>query len=592
MKRIQLNIIRNPVFLLAVCCLWTGCSREAEKKTDPDSKIVVASVGPDSIRLDEFKAFSQLQGATGSDLYKLSVRKQMMDQLTYKYLLRQFVLSENLMEDPRIANKRKTGLEEIVASRVLQREVYDALITDSALVAQYERMKEEIRISHVLIGYRESLLEKGKWMDTAVARRSREGARRLADSIFRDLELYPERFDTYVVQYSNDEQTKYVNGDLGYVGFARSSPGTWDKLWPLRKGAILNPLESAKGFQIFKVTDRRPSTTLKNFDELKASLRTYLTNRYLAEKDERLLAATTTFEDDLLRRYDYRVNQDALRLFRSRYARIREPARIMSAFSEDEKNIDLAAFKGGRIAVEEVLWEIEDNASKVRLDEARIKMGLRRIALTRVTADYGRTIGITLSGTDTAIVESNAMDAAKEYAHRVHVETGISANEEQLKSYYTNRLEDYRSPGVIDYMEIYGSDSATVGLAYTEIVRTRNFDAIYDQLSSKPGFMCRRTGPMPDNAIEDIGRITAGMKPGEISAPFRRPQGGYVILRLMSRSAGAQKTFEQVREVIKSDFLTTERRRRMQTWMEELKLKYETHVFEDVLSYAFRVTRD
>ncbi len=593
MKQIHLNIIHRPVLLLsAACCLWTACSGHQEKHRSADSKVVVASVGRDSIRLDEFKAFSHMQGASGSDLYKLSVRKQMMDQLVYKHLLRQFVLSEKLMELPRIANKRKTGLEEIVASRVRQREVYDALITDSALVAEYERMKEEIRISQVLIGYRESMMQKGKWMDTVVARRSRESARRLADSIFRDLQLYPERFDAYVIQYSNDEQTQYLNGDVGFVGYGRSSPDVWEKLWPLQKGAILNPVESAKGFQILKVTDRRPVGTLKSLDELKSSIKTYLTGRYLSEKNERMLTAATAFGDDLLRRYEYQVNTDALRLFKSRYAQITESARIMSAFTEDEKKIDMAVFNGGRIPLEEILWEIEDNAAKLRLDDARIRMGLRQIALTRVTADYGRTQGITLSGQDSAAVETGVMDAAEEYAHRIHVEAGLSVDEKQMKTFFESRLEDYRSPGVIDYMEIYGSDSATVGAAYAEIVRTRNFDAVYDQLSSKPGFKCRRTGPMPDNVIEDIGRITAEMRPGEISPPFRRPQGGYAILRLMNRSAGAQKTFEQVREAVRSDFLATERRRRMRNWMEELKLKYETHVFEDVLSESFRVTRD
>lgn len=588
------NVIGSIVwfFVLTWSMGFQSCTKHDHEPISPDATIVVATVGGDTIHLDEFKEFSRLQGASGSDLHKLSVRKQMLDQILYKRLLKQFVLREGLLEDPRIRNKWITGTEERIGAIVRQREVYDPFITDSAIAAVYKQMGEEIRARHILISYREAILEKGKWLDKEVARRTRARAKELADSLHAELRKMPGQFESLVTAFSNDENTQYLDGDLGYLRFGKVHPALWDRLWPLGLGEPSAPVETAKGFHILKAVDRRPVQDLKPMEELRDNIRSYLGGRYISGRHPGLFEALRVFEERMLDDFGFQSRGSMIGRFIRKYRSLKDASDIANAFSQSELDSSLAIFRGGRVTVAELVWEMEDNLIKVRLDEPRMLSGLRRVALTRIVAEYGRQRGYQLTSADSATIHGNVIDAAEELAHRQHVELQIKTDDSNLRSFYNGRVSDYTSSALIDYMEIFGADSARVLEVYNKILQTNDFDGVYREASGMPGFKCRRTGPMPADAIDDIARVTGAMKAGDICRPFRRPHGGYAILKLMSRQEGIVSRFEDVRDVVRADYLAYERRRRMLDWMEELRTKYPTHVYEDALTKAFTVSQN
>lgn len=68
-------------------------------------------------------------------------------------------------------------------------------------------------------------------------------------------------FDTLIIQYSKDEKTKFLGGDIGWIAIDDTAKKTllgesfFDSVFSLDKGAISQVIESNTGFHIVKVLD-------------------------------------------------------------------------------------------------------------------------------------------------------------------------------------------------------------------------------------------------------------------------------------------------------------------------------------------------
>ncbi len=112
--------------------------------------------------------------------------------------------------------------------------------------AIYERLKEDVRASHILISCTEDALPE----DTLKAYN-------------RAMEVYNllnEGADfTYTAnQYSDDPSAKYNGGDLGYFTALQMVPTFEEAVYALQPGEISMPVRSRFGYHVIKLTDRRP----------------------------------------------------------------------------------------------------------------------------------------------------------------------------------------------------------------------------------------------------------------------------------------------------------------------------------------------
>jgi peptidyl-prolyl cis-trans isomerase SurA len=123
----------------------------------------------------------------------------------------------------------------------------ESSVTEKLLLEAYERMKEEIRASHILINVPPTRIPE----DTLKAYE-------LINKV-RELALQGEDFGNLAIQYSQDPSVKRNKGDLGY--FSSLQMG-----YPFEEAAYSTPVDSISpiiktrfGYHILKVTDRRPS---------------------------------------------------------------------------------------------------------------------------------------------------------------------------------------------------------------------------------------------------------------------------------------------------------------------------------------------
>ncbi|ASN06594.1 peptidylprolyl isomerase [Virgibacillus necropolis] len=129
----------------------------------------------------------------------------------------------------------------------------DIKIKDEEIKTQYERMKTEVKASHILV---------------ADEKTAKEVKQKLADG---------GDFAELAKEYSTDKASAEKGGDLGYFSVGKMVPEFEDAAYSLEVGKVSEPVKTQHGFHIIKVTDKRDSEAkIGSFEEEKEGIRSEL----------------------------------------------------------------------------------------------------------------------------------------------------------------------------------------------------------------------------------------------------------------------------------------------------------------------------
>jgi peptidyl-prolyl cis-trans isomerase SurA len=120
-------------------------------------------------------------------------------------------------------------------------------VSEKLIREAYDRMKEEVRATHILINCDPQADPK----DTLKAFQKISDIRKRA--------LAGESFDKLAKEYSDDPSAKQNNGDLGYFSAMQMVYPFENAAYNTQKGQISEPVRTRFGYHIVKVLDRRPS---------------------------------------------------------------------------------------------------------------------------------------------------------------------------------------------------------------------------------------------------------------------------------------------------------------------------------------------
>ncbi len=120
-------------------------------------------------------------------------------------------------------------------------------VTDALVEETYDRLKTEVKASHILI----------KVPDTASANKCKElldKAKNVAGKARRGAD-----FESLALQYSEDPSAQKNKGNLGWFRAFQMVYPFESKAYELKKGDISSPVETPYGYHIIKKTGERPS---------------------------------------------------------------------------------------------------------------------------------------------------------------------------------------------------------------------------------------------------------------------------------------------------------------------------------------------
>jgi peptidyl-prolyl cis-trans isomerase SurA len=226
------------VFLLSL--FLVGCSGS---NPHGSSTIPLATIGDEILTLEEFEnSFAKNNGGwEKATTLPLEERERFLDLLIKFKLKVKEARARNLLNDKEVQDELNSYRISVATSYMIEKELVEPRLRE-----MYERRKEEIRASHILIRVERNANPE----DTLAA----------YEKAMKVISLVPTiSFDTLAVTYSEDQSASFNKGDLGYFGAGRMVQEFEDACYAMKTGEYTKiPVRTDFGYHVIKITDRQP----------------------------------------------------------------------------------------------------------------------------------------------------------------------------------------------------------------------------------------------------------------------------------------------------------------------------------------------
>lgn len=234
------------LLVISVSLLTVSCNR---------SKKTLVDIGDEKITLGEFEKnyLKDPKVGNNADTARNKPKEEKLDYLNLYIKFRLKVKDardRGLLNDSSIQKEVTEYKKSFSPTYLIDKEVVKEQIENL-----YERKKDEVRASHILI----NLPENAKPEDSVIAYQK-------ADSIIERLKN-GEDFGDLAVKYSQDRTVQQNRGDLYYFTGGMTVESFEDAVYDMRVGEFSKkPVRTMFGLHIVKLTDRKP-----RIDQLRAS---------------------------------------------------------------------------------------------------------------------------------------------------------------------------------------------------------------------------------------------------------------------------------------------------------------------------------
>lgn len=229
-------LFRNISFLIITLTVLVNYCLVAQ------SDMIVGEFGKHKIQLDEFEnAYSKnIGGRVEAEKQTLQDYKNFMDlYMKFKMKLRDAEVRA-YPKDPNLLDELNEYQKQVGVSYIMEKE-----ITEPGIRKLYDRRKEEIRVSHIMIR-----------PDTSGEDAAEQFALAVLDSILKGAD-----WDEMALKYSDDRFSAPTGGDIYFVSGGLLPIEFEDAMYSLQPGEIYSDVVKTRyGCHLIKVTKRNPRT--------------------------------------------------------------------------------------------------------------------------------------------------------------------------------------------------------------------------------------------------------------------------------------------------------------------------------------------
>lgn len=225
-------------FLMALLAI-SGCQNPGSKTPD---KPVIFTIGKEPVFVDEFKYVYEKHNSNSEDFYSHESVHEYLDLYT-NFRLKIKEAEKLKMDTGKAFINELAGHRESLAKPYLT----EKKVTDDLVQQAYDRMKEEVRASHILVLAK----PEAEPRDTLSAYKRMQAIRKKVTE--------GEDFGEIAKKYSEDQSAKVSKGDLGFFSSFSMVYPFEDMAYKTEVGEISPIFRTQFGYHILKVTDRRPS---------------------------------------------------------------------------------------------------------------------------------------------------------------------------------------------------------------------------------------------------------------------------------------------------------------------------------------------
>lgn len=250
--------------LLAIVA--AGISACSEQNSTTSGEVIAEVNGTEITKPELEKVLSQFTGLPNAQLenYPEDFQKELLNKYIEKKLLVEAGKDAGLQKDEEIQAQLKEAEEFLIEQKLLEKIVADES-GDEKLQALYDELvaprkgEQEVKASHILVKTKEE-----------------------AEKIKAKLKA-GQKFEKLAGEFSIDPGSKINGGDLGYFTKEKMIPEFSDKAFAMKKGEVSEPIQTAFGWHIIKVEDKR-ELQIPEFAQAKPALKKELARRAVEDK--------------------------------------------------------------------------------------------------------------------------------------------------------------------------------------------------------------------------------------------------------------------------------------------------------------------
>ena len=552
--------------ILIVVVLLTSvvfqCAREPK---------IVAKVDTMPIPLEELRRAIIDQYKT-RDLNKVppAVRKKILNNLIDERLLAKKAIEVGLDKDPEFVQEYQAYRQRILATNLYDEEIIDKAVPD-ALAKKYLRwMQYNVKGYVIVVGYKGSFAYHGD--------RSKEEARKRAEEVRQKLqEGVPA--EELVLRYSDDYATRQKKGQFLSYPIGQYSPEVDEAVLTSHANAIVGPLDSRKGFLIFKITEFAPRTNQLKLDIDLKLIKRRLANTYFSQKTRELFQK---FNDEIRKRFHVEIKKENLTKFAQIIQNKSKGRQSLENLTPEEAGLVLATYDGGQVTVGDLIDAYKNNLREVlygfsnpRMGQRSIQNHLNMIFWTRIAEEKG------IPDKPEVKLELTHFYYSKlaQYLEKKYLQPKIQVTDEEVKDYYEKHKNDYARSDQIELWVISTKDKKVADKLYQRVQNGEDFAKLAAQFNERQDIK-RWNGYLKYQSRKSIfGSVVMRafeLGPNKVGGVYHIRQYYYII-----KTGGYKpKKFRPLEEVEKS-IRATLRQRKLEKAKEQLiqELRRNTYLY-------------
>ena len=431
---------------------------------------------------------------------------------------------------------------------------------------KHERVPE-IRASHILVGYNFD----GK-MDTA-------RAKAIIDTVYQKLKEGAD-FDKLVHEYSTDQGTVPNNGDLGFFARYQMVRPFDEAAFNLKNvGDISGIVKSPFGYHIIKLTGKM---AYPSFDEDKAQLVKIFKARQYYDNYDKLV-------DSLSVIYNLKENKPVVNYIAS-IADTTKGGFDIKNLPDTIKSQLLFSLPGNEVTVNDFINMVRNQSTPDAPDTKGVpfKVGMKRIAGEYLIIEDALN-HFSNDSTFKSLMDEYEKGAIIFKLQQDEVWNKINADSASLLNYYQKNINKYKWPDRSQFTELFTMSDSLIHHYQDLINKGENFDTLCAKYTERPGYK-QRAGhwTLRDKDHNNLYQLAWSMnKIGQYSDIFKN-FGGYSIIRLDDKDHAREKTFEEAKAEVSSDFQEMRTKQLQQAYLEKLNKKFKPEIdykkFEELLA--------
>jgi len=546
------------VFSLVVI-LAAGCGKSGNR--------TIATIGDYKLTTEEFSEyFDRLPLTYASSQEEFNKRHEILDSMIVTRLLIQGAYELNIDKVHELAravaaNKNKFLMATLYRTHIASKaEPAEAEIRD-----YYNRLENRIRASHILV----------ENMDTAQAlfERVKNG----------------ENFEQLAFDYSIDPEAKRNKGDLGYLLWGALVDEFQEAAFSMEPGEVSPPIKSRFGYHIIKLVEKSPNENRQDYEDARESIKNQLVRRNsmklmedymeMAKTKYPIAIDTTTFEYLIHKMQQVYPPQIMANLPRNDFD--------VEQLDRNEKELVAATWEGGQVSLMEYLGLLKNVPPGIRPDFddydslATVVFEMKKMEILTHEAlaegldqdeDYLKNMRM--------FKEFNMADIMKNDS----ISAPPPPDEEGLRQYYEENIDEFTTPAKIHVYEILLSDEFKANQLANEIKSLNQFKDKAADLTERPGKRGRQgdLGFIEKKWYPEIFDVAEKTPVGKIGGPVMTAEK-YAIFYVVERIEPEIKAFLDVKRSVNDKLLKQSKNQAIQAWIDKRLKTTEVEVDDDAL---------